>query len=147
MGQLDVHIRHGGGPEGGPWAALAVVLVLAAIGGAARGAIGTAAHVVVTVLEVIGWTLAGLASAAVIGGGALAAVRIRRAVRAAHARRVPPPVITIVPERTARPVPDADRPALAAPRHRPADTWPLPGWWEEIRSRIGGDGDEHRGPR
>jgi hypothetical protein len=123
MGRLDVHIRHGGGPEGGPWVALAVVLVLAAAGGAARGAISAAADVLVTVLEVIGWTLAGLAGAAVLGGGALAGVRIRRAVRAARARRVPPPVITITPHSPARPVPGAGRPALDPPRLRAAGSW------------------------
>ena len=70
MGRLDVHIRHGGGGDGaGPWAALAVLVALAIIGGAARHLIGDVAHVLVTVLEVIGWTLAAIASAAVAGGG------------------------------------------------------------------------------
>ncbi len=151
MGRLDVHIRHGGGGDGaGAWAALAVLVALAVVGGAARHLIATALHVVVTVLEVIAWTLAGTASAAVLAGGVLAGIRIRRAVRAARARRAvasPAPVIQITPEGYVRPLPDepgAARPALSPPRQGPATAWPLPGWWEEIRPRIGGDGDEHR---
>jgi hypothetical protein len=35
-----------------------------------------------------------------------------------------------------------DRPAIDAPHS--ARSWPLPGWWAEIRPRIGGDDDEHR---
>ena len=104
-----------------------------------------------TVLEVIGWTLAGTASAAVLGGGVLAGIRIRRAVRAARARRTmtqpAAPVIQITPEGYVRPLPDEPgtaRPALSPPARGPATAWPLPGWWEEIRPRIGGDSDEHR---
>ncbi|MGH3299145.1 MAG: hypothetical protein ACRDP7_45885, partial [Trebonia sp.] len=74
-----------------------------------------------------------------------AAVRIRRAVLLARARSmVAPPVITITPEDTgARCLPPngTGRPAIGAPRA--AGSWPLPGWWEEVRPRIGGD-DEHR---
>ena len=151
MGRLDVRIQHGHGGDGaGPWAALAVLVALAVVGGAARHLIGTVAHVLVTVLEVIAWTLAGTASAAVLTGGVLAGIRIRRAVRAARARRAvapPAPVIQIRPEGHARPLPDRARPArpaLSPPPQGPATAWPLPGWWEEIRPRIGGDGDEHR---
>ena len=150
MGRLDVHIRHGG-DGAGPWAALAVLVVLAIAGGAARHVIGDVARVLVTVLEVIGWTLIASASAAVAGGGVLAGVRVRRAVRAARARRAMPqpaaPVIQITPEGYVRPLPDepgAARPALGPPPRGPAGAWPLPGWWEEIRPRIGGDGNEHR---
>ena len=145
MGRLDVHIQHGHGGDGaGPWAALALLVVLAAIGGAARHLIGAVAHVLVIVLEVVGWTLAGIASAAVLTAGTVAGVRIRRAVRAARARRAAPPIITITPQAPARPLPDPGRAAIGAPRERAAEAWPLPGWWEEIRPRIGGDGDEHR---
>jgi len=145
MGRLDVHIQHGHGGDGaGPWAALAVLVALAIAGGAARHVIGAVVHVVVTVLEVIGWTLAGAATAAVIGGGVLAGVRIRRAVCAARARRVAAPVITITADSPARPLPAAGRPAIGPPSRREAAGWPLPGWWEEVRPRIGGDGDEHR---
>ena len=146
MGRLDVRIQHGHGGDGaGPWAALAVLVALALVGGAARHVIGAAVHVLATVLEVIGWTLAGAVLAAVAGGGVLAGVRIRRAVQAARARRAPPPVITITPDGYVRPVEtSADRPALDAPRPGVAGSWPLPGWWEEIRPRIGGDSDEHR---
>jgi hypothetical protein len=151
MGRLDVHIRHGHGGDGaGAWAALAGLVALAVIGGAARHLIATTLHVVVTVLEVIAWTLAGAAAAAVLTGGALASVRIRRAVLAARARRaaVPRvPVIHITPEGYLRPLPDPAspaRPALSPPPQQPATSWPLPGWWEEIRPHIGGDDDQHR---
>ena len=150
MGRLDVHIRHGGGDGAGAWAALAALVALAVIGGAARHLIATVLHVVVTVLEVIAWTLAGTAAAATLTGGVLAGVRIRRAVLAARARRAvapPAPVIHITPEGYLRPLPDETRPArpaLGSPPQQPATAWPLPGWWEEIRPQIGGDGDEHR---
>ena len=151
MGRLDVHIQHGHGGDGaGAWAALAALVALAVIGGAARHLIATALHVVVTVLEVIAWTLAGTAAAAVLTGGVMAGVRIRRAVLAARARRAitpRPPVIHITPEGHLRPLPDETSPArraLSPPPQQPATAWPLPGWWEEIRPRIGGDGDEHR---
>ncbi len=150
MGHLDVHIRHGGGEGPGAWAALAVLIVLAIIGGAARHLIATALHVALTVLEVIAWTLAGAAAAAVLTGGVLAGVRIRRAVIAARARRAiapPAPVIHITPEGDLRPLPDPasqPRPALSPPPRPSATSWPLPGWWEEIRPRIGGDDDQYR---
>lgn len=143
MGRLDVQIRHGG-DGAGPWAALAVLVALAVVGGAARHVIGAAAHVLAVALEVIAWTLAGAAIAAVTGGGLLAGIRIRRAVQAARARRAALPVITITPDSPVRPLPEAGRPAIGAAPSRPDGSWPLPGWWEEIRPRIGGDGDEHR---
>jgi hypothetical protein len=144
MGRLDVRIQHGHGGDGaGPWAALAVLVALAVIGGAARHAITAAAHVLAVVLEVIAWMLAGAAIAAVTGCGVLAGVLIRRAVLAARARRAAPPVITIAPDSSMPRLPEVARPAIGAPHPRPPG-WPLPGWWEEIRPRIGGDGDEHR---
>ena len=116
------HPARRGGDGAGPWAALAVLVALAIVGGAARHLIGDVAHVLVTVLEVIGWTLAAIASAAVAGGGVLAGVRIRRAVRAARARRAmtqpAAPVIQITPEGYVRPLPDEPgtaRPALGPP--------------------------------
>jgi hypothetical protein len=150
MGRLDVHIRHGGGDGAGAWAALAVLVVLAVVGGAARHLIATALHVMVTVLEVIAWTLAGAAAAAVLTGGVFAGVRVRRAVLAARGRRAVAqraPVIHITPEGHLRPLPDSAspaRPALSPPPQQPATGWPLPGWWEEIRPRIGGDDDQYR---
>ena len=137
MGRLDVRIQHGHGGDGtGPWAALAVLVALAVVGGAARPLIGTVVHVLVTVLEVIAWTLAGTASAAVLTGAVLAGIRIRRAVLAAGARRTvaqPAPVIQIRPEGYVRPLPDRAspaRPALSPPPQGPATAWPLPGWWK-----------------
>jgi hypothetical protein len=150
MGRMDVHIRHGDGDGEGAWAVLAALVVLAIVGGAARHVIANALHVVVAVLEVIAWTLAGAAAAAVLTGGVLAGVRIRRSVLAARARRAVaqrPPVIHITPEGYLRPLPDPAsqaRPALSPPLQHPATGWPLPGWWEEIRPRIGGDDDQHR---
>ena len=69
-------------------------------------------------------------------------VRTRRAARQVTYRITPP-----IPaaRRTEPPaIGQAGRPALGQPpQHRPG-AWPLPGWWEDIRPRIGGDGDEHR---
>ena len=143
MGRLDVRIQHSG-DGAGPWVALAVLVALAVVGGAARHVIGEVAHVLVTVFEVIAWTVAGVVIAAAVSGGVHAGVRIRRAVHAARARRAAASVITITPDVFTRPVASVARPAIGAPRPTDAGAWPLPGWWEEIRPRIGGDGDEHR---
>jgi len=144
MGRLEVNIRHGG--DGGRAAVivLIVLIVLAIAGGAGHKALTRAAHDVLTVVEVTAWVIAGLAGAAVAAGAVLAGLRIRKALRAACARRaIAPPVITLTPEiPAARRLPAAGRPALDAPHT--VRTWPLPGWWEEVRPRIGGDSDEHR---
>ncbi len=120
MGRLDVHIRHGG-DGAGPWAALAVLVVLAIAGGAARHVIGDVARVLVTVLEVIGWTLIASASAAAwpaagcwpgCGSAVVRAARAPRAMPQHHA-----PVIQITPEGYVQPLPDRARrgPARARP--------------------------------
>jgi hypothetical protein len=144
MGQLDVRIRHGSGGGPGPVIALIALVALAAAGGAAHEALSSAVHVLAIVLDVILWTLGSAVILAAAAGVTYAAVRIRRAVLTARASRaVPPPVITVTPEDPAtRYLPDrAGRPAIEAPRT--TGSWPLPGWWEEVRPLIGGD-DEHR---
>ena len=132
MGRLDVHIRHGGGPDGSGLIALAVIgAVLAVAARAAWGVIFVAFHVIVTALEVIAWTLAGAVIVAAVGGGVWAGLRIRTAIRDRQAHRAAaPPVITVIPEASARP-------AIEPPR--PSGAWPLPGWWEEIRPHVGRD--------
>jgi hypothetical protein len=132
MGRLDVHIRHGGGPDGSGLIALAVIAaVLAGVIHAVWGVISAVLHVILVTLEVIAWTLAGTALAAAVGGTVWAGLCIRRAVQARHVPQASaPPVITMIPETPARP-------AIEPPR--PSGTWPLPGWWEEIRPHIGHD--------
>lgn len=146
MGRLDVHIRHGHDGGGGWVIALAVVVVLAAAGGAARKAADDAAHVMATAVEVIAWTLAAAVILAAATGTAYATLRIRAALRAARDRRaVPPPLIRVTPERPGpAPIPpETGRSAIEAPRE--AGSWPLPGWWEEIRPQVGRD-DEGSAP-
>jgi hypothetical protein len=99
-------------------------------------------------VEIVAWTVAAVTGAGITAAVAVLTVRVVRRRRARHtlpqasyrAEPVIPPV-----RLAARPVePPAGRPALSPPRQRPAGSWPLPGWWEEIRPRIGGDSDEHR---
>jgi hypothetical protein len=136
----------GGGGESGSVIALIAFIVLAIAGGVGHKALTGALHTVATAFEVIVWTVAGVVILAAAAGVAYVVLRIRTAVRAARERRaVPPPVITITPEgHGARYLPPSgtDRPAIDAPHS--ARSWPLPGWWAEIRPRIGGDDDEHR---
>jgi hypothetical protein len=141
MGRLDVHIRHGGG-DGGPAAAVVVLLLFIAVG--LRAVWPEMVHV----LEIAVWTVAAIIGAAVTGTVTVLTVR---GVRRYRAHRATPQVTyraepVIPPARlAARPVkPPAGRPALNPPWQGPARSWPLPGWWEEIRPRIGGDSDEHR---
>ena len=146
MGRLDVQIRHGGsgGGESGAVIALIAFIVLAIAGGAGHKALTGVLHTVATAVEVIMWTVAGVLILAAAAGVTYVALRARAAVRGTRDRRaVPPPVITITPDDPgARPLPSADRPAIDAPHA--VRSWPLPGWWAEIRPRIGGDDDEHR---
>jgi hypothetical protein len=149
MGRLDVHIRHGGSGGDGLAALVIAAVIAAALIRAAWGTITAAFHVILTALEVIAWTLAGATMAAVLAGGVLAGLRIRNAVRVARARRAavsaPRPVVTITPEGHVRPLAlEEDRPAIEAPRSALSAGWPLPGWWDEIRPRIGGDGNDSR---
>lgn len=145
MGRLDVHIRHGdGGGETLAVVALAIGVAAFLIHQAWHTIIAIW-HVILTILTIAAWTLAGVTGAAALTGGVLAGLRIRRAVRAHRtAGTARPPVVTITPAGHIRPVPlHAERPAAIEPP-RPASSWPLPGWWAEVRPRIGGDSDEHR---
>jgi hypothetical protein len=142
MGRLDVHIRHSDGGGSGPVIALIALVALAAAGGAAHKAAASAAHVIATVLDVLMGTLGAVVILAAAAGVGYAALRIRAAARSARDRRtVTATVIRVTPERpgTAHLAPDNGRPSIAAPRD--ARSWPLPGWWEEIRPQAGG-GDE-----
>ncbi len=136
----DLHIRHSSGGRGDEVAALALGAAMAA------ALIHLAWHAISVVLEVIAWVAAGTAGTVAVAGGVMAGLRVRRAVRASRARRAAAlarPVVTITPRDHARPAAvQAARPAIAPPR--PVGSWPLPGWWEEIRPRIGGDSDEYR---
>jgi hypothetical protein len=141
MGRLDVQIRHG--HDGGGWGAVAalIVFIVLAIGGAAHKQLAEAAHVVATIVEVVAWTLATTVILTVAAGLTWVAVKVRRALRA-RARRTTATVISVTPDRpgvTVRPVDAAGRPAIDRPR--PAGSWPLPGWWVEIRPRVGRDDD------
>jgi hypothetical protein len=138
MGHLDVRIRHGG--DGGPAAAAAVIVLVLFIAVGVRSAWPDIARTV----EVIAWTVTGVTGSAVVVTGTVLttkAVRRRRARRAVGQPVVRAAVIPPVRPAVTRPV---SPPALGQPRQRPGGTWPLPGWWEEVRPRIGGDGDEHR---
>jgi hypothetical protein len=143
MGRLDVEIRHGGGGDSGAVIALIVLIVLAIAGGVGHKAVTGALHTLATVVEVIAWTLATVLILATVTGAVYAAFRIRRAVLAARARRaITPQVITLTPDSGYLPPPDTARPAIGSPPVPRA--WPLPGWWAEVRPRIGSDDDEHR---
>jgi hypothetical protein len=141
MGRLDVHIRHGGG-DGGPAAAVVVLLLFIAVG------LRSVWPEIVHAVEIAAWTVAAIIGTTITVTLTVLTVRVvrrhraRRAIRQVTYRAEP----VIPPARlAARPVgPPAARPALDRPRQGPARSWPLPGWWEEIRPRIGGDSDEHR---
>jgi hypothetical protein len=144
MGRLDVEIRHGhdGGGRGAVIALIAFI-VLAVAGGAGHKALTGAMHGVLTAVEVVMWTLVGLVIAAVAAGVVLTVVKIRAAVRAACARRAAAAVIAITPDRAAVTA-DDERPALDAPRFRPASSGSLPGQWSQIYPPAGHDDDRRR---
>jgi hypothetical protein len=122
---------------GGGLVALVVVLAVAA------AVIRAAWHAIVTGLEIAAYVAASIAGAAMIAVAAYAAVRVRRHVLEVRARRISPQVHAVITDvKAGRPVVMAaplERPAIEAPQTR-ADGWPLPGQWEEIRTRIGRDG-------
>ena len=124
----------GGGLGGAGLIALVVVLAIAA---AVLHAIW---RTIVEAAEIAAVTVIAVIAAAVLAGAGYAALRIRRRVLEQRARR-PVPVRAEVVQLGAEVVRAADRqPALEAPH---AASWPLPGWWDEIRPRIGHD-DEGR---
>ena len=124
---------HGGGAAGGAGAVIALLVIIAL-------ALRKAWPAIISAVEITAWTVAGLAGAAiVITSGALAVRAARR--RAAAGRRAP---VVIEGTRLYPPLPPAALPALGPPRPAGGRAWPLPGTRDEIRARIGGDGDEHR---
>jgi hypothetical protein len=114
---------------------IALVVVLVVVGAVLRAIW----HTLVTVLEIAAITAASIAGLALVAGGAYAAVRVGRYVLERRARR-PIPVRAQVVRLGAELVSaEPERPAIDQPRQQAAG-WPLPGWWEEVKPRIGGDG-------
>jgi hypothetical protein len=128
----------GDGGPGGALAAIAVVLVLASI---IVAAVRAAWHDIVTAAEIAAYTVVSIAGVAALTGAGWCAIRIRRHVLQARARRISPQVRAVITDvKAGRPVVIPERPArpaIDAPPARPA--WPLPGQWEQIRPRIGRD--------
>lgn len=137
MGNLDVRIRHGG--DGGP-AAAAVIVLLLFIAVGVRSAWPDIVHTV----EVIAWTVTGVTGTAVAVTGTVLTTKAVRRHRARRAMTQPVVRATVIPPARPAVTRPVSPPALGQPQQRQAGAWPLPGWWEEIRPRIGGDGDEHR---
>lgn len=123
---------HGGAAAG---AVIALVVIIAL-------ALRKAWPAIVSAVEIAAWTVAGLTGTALVVTGGVLTVRVLRRARPAAAYRRGP--VVIEGTRLYPPLPPTGRPALGAPDARPAGAWPLPGWWQEIRPQIGGDGDEHR---
>jgi hypothetical protein len=142
MGCKGLHCDgcHHGSPAG-PAAAVLALLVIVAV--AAREVWPKVVHTV----EIAAWTVAGVTGAAIVITGTVLTVRAVRRARARRAARQVTYRITPAvpaPRRTGPPAIDRPaRPALGQPPRRQAGTWPLPGWWQDIRPHIGGDGDEH----
>ena len=137
MGCKGLHCD-GCGHGGGPAAAVIALVVIVAL------ALHKAWPAIVSVLEIAAWTLVAVTGAALAVTGGVLAVRMirrhraRRAVAYRSARVIP--AVRLVAEHIE---PTMQRPAIGQPGQHPA-AWPLAGRWEEIRPRIGGDGNEHR---
>jgi hypothetical protein len=90
--------------------------------------------------------VAGVCGTVIVITGAVLTVRVTRRVRARRAARQVTYHATVIPAArlTGRPCIDrpAGRPALGQPPRRQPGVWPLPGWWEDIRPRIGPDSDD-----
>ena len=134
-----------GCPGGGGGAAGAVIALLVIIALGLRAAWPAIVHAI----EIAAWTVAGAAGAAILITGTVLTVRLARRAHARHARRratYRPALVTPAARLTEHPAidPPAGRRALGQSPQRPAGAWPLPGWWEDVRPRIGGDSDEHR---
>ena len=124
----------GGGGGAAGLIALAVVLCIAA---AVLHAIW---HTIVEAAEITALAVISALGLAAVAGIACVALRARRHVLGQRGRQ-PIPVRAEVIRLGAGPeVPEADRPALAAPH---AASWPLPGWWADVRPHVGHD-DERR---
>ena len=142
MGCKGLHCDGCNHGSGGPAAAVIALLVIIALG--LRAAWPQIVHAV----EIAAWTVAGVTGAAIVITGTVLTVRVVRRVRARRAiRQATYHVAPVIPavRLIGRPAIDRpERPALGQPPRRQPGAWPLPGWWEENRPRIGGDGDEHR---
>ena len=141
MGCKGLHCdgcNHGGGPA----AAVIALLVIIAVG------LREAWPKIVHAVEIAAWTVAGVTGAAIVVTGTVLTVRVVRRVRARRAaRQVTYHVAPVIPAVRLTEPPAIDRPerpALGQPPQRQPGAWPLPGWWQDIRPRIGGDSDEHR---
>jgi hypothetical protein len=120
MGHPDGAHTHGSSGGGG----LVVVLVVLAVVGAVLHAIW---HTLVEVVEIVALVLVSAAGLAVAAGAVYAGVRIRARVLEARDRRTVPARAQVI-----RLGAEPERPAVEAPRQRPA-AWPLSSW-EEIRT-------------
>lgn len=144
---------HGSG--GGPAAAVIVLLIFIAVG------VRAAWPQIVHAAEIAAWTMAGIAGTAVTVTGAVLTVRAVRRARARRQLAQPAYRVTpVIPAAHLTDPPAIDRPRFGditpgvvlperpafgetAPTQLPSSRWPLPGWWEELRPRIGGDSDAH----
>lgn len=138
MGHPDGAHTHG---SGGGGMLLVVILLVLLVGGAAAKAVSAVWHTIVTVLEIAAYTALSIAGAAMLAGTGYLAWRIRVRVLAARAQRTVPARAHVV-QLGAEPPPvtgPAMGKAIEAPRQQ-AGGWPLPGWWDEVRPHIGGDG-------
>jgi hypothetical protein len=127
---------------GGGGAAGAVIALLVIIAVAMRKAWPE----IVRVVEVTAWTVAGITGTVIVVTCGVLTVRVICRRRARRAMRQVPYRATVIPAARLSGPPTIDRPArlaLGQPRPRAAGSWPLPGWWEELRPRVGGDSDEH----
>lgn len=141
MGCKGLHCdgcTHGSG--GGPAAAGIALLIIIAV------ALRKAWPEIVRAVEITAWTVTGLAGAAILATGTVVTVRVARRVRARRAaQQVAYHVTPVIPAvRLTQPpaIDRPERPALGQPPQNGA--WPLPGWRQDIRPRIGRDSDEHR---
>lgn len=114
-----------GCPDGGGGALVAVLAVLAAI-------VAVVYHFrrgVETAVEITALTILGLAMLALAAGGAVVAADMRRAARRRQIQRAVQARAQVI-----RLGAEPERPAIEAPRQRPA--WPLAGQWQEVDVRA-----------
>ena len=139
MGCKGLHC-HGCGGGGAVGAVIALVVIIAL---ALRKAWPDIVHAV----EIAAWTVAGITGTAIVVTGTVLTVRGVRRVRARRALRQATYHAQVIPAVRLTDRSAIDRPEWPAPGQPPQrqpGAWPLPGWWQEVRPRIGGDGDEHR---
>ena len=140
MGCKGLHCDGCGGGGGAVGAVIALLVIIAL-------ALRKAWPEIVHAVEIAAWTVAGITGTAIVVTGTVLTVRGVRRVRARRALRQVTYYAQVIPAArlTEHPIIGRPgRPALGQPPRRQPGTWPLPGWWEDVRPRIGGDGDEHR---